>query len=139
EDWPRERRLLSVAGVRGGVAGEDGLTTLPLSAGKRSVPVCGRSPHEAARALELAHVVSERRLPAIGRGSWGDLPVDDHVLAVILETVYGNALRAVAEAVRALRKLGAGGDRWLLRVLQERDALRPLAAKANAELGDAPA
>src|SRR5262249_55445983 len=118
------------------VAGEDELTTLPLSAGKQSVPVCGRSPHEAARALELAHVVSERRLPATGRESRADLPVDDHALAVVVETLYGNAPRAVAEAVRALRKLGDGGADWLLRVLQVRDSLRPLAAKVNTELGD---
>jgi hypothetical protein len=75
------------------------------------VLVCGRSPQEAARALELASVVCSRCLRTTGRINRADLPVDDYVLAAILQTLYADAPWAVAETVRALRKVGGEGDR----------------------------
>src|SRR5262249_53343140 len=87
------------------ISSKEGLTTLPLSTGARTVLVCGRPPQEAAQALELASVIHSRRLPTTSRKNRVDLPVDEHVLTAILKTLYADAPRAVAEAVRAMRKV----------------------------------
>jgi len=54
----------------------------------------------------------------------------------ILQTLYADAPWAVAGAVRALHKVGGGGDRWLMDVLRHARGMLGLAEGVEAALGN---
>jgi hypothetical protein len=121
---------------------EDGVTLLPLGpvGPGASVRVRGRSVDEAARAAALAQAVHRRALISLGDGEEGaDLPVDDALLALILQKRFRDWPGAVAAAVRALRETENRGDRWLLAVLGSKPELRSLADQVGRHLAEPPA
>lgn len=102
------------------------------------VLVCGLARREAAAAAYLVDVVDARAVAAcplpIGP-QW--LPLRDDDLACLLDAKYRRAPRAVAEAVRALRRVPGKREAWLLAVLQTDPRLGGLWKAVRAELGEA--
>jgi hypothetical protein len=99
------------------------------------VLVCGPSLQEVVATVGLVSAVVDGCLPLCEDDyKLVPLPVDDDVLAVILQQLYVARPQAVAEAIRVLRKRGKEEDRWLMRVLESRRELNGLASEVRQAL-----
>jgi hypothetical protein len=106
-----------------------GLCTVPMVfEDGAKVLVCGHSLREVGGTVGLVSAVVDGCLPPCEDSyKLVPLPVDDDVLAVILQQHFVAVPQAVAEAIRVLRKRGKEEERWLMRVLESQPELKALA------------
>lgn len=114
--------------------GRRGVMLFPSPNGAK-VPVCGDSSDAIAMTTGLMYIVLTHSLPAPSLATnCVNLPVDDDLLASILLKFYSSKPETVAEAVRALRKMGDSMDGWLMETLEGRNELQELAGRVQSGL-----